>query len=428
MTTCEKFIIKSKTKQIEVQKSKGLGWEIFNSMRKYKNKIMQIQGETEEQETYGQVLKNCILLSNKLRKRGINGDDRICICSENNLFSVVPYISCLFIGAKVTYIDPKFSLDEYIYFLTTLRPKIVFVSKKCCRTFEEAIKRSKLEIEIIVFEDIRKCEFDDAKQFLKDENFEPYEVKNLKQTAVIFLSSGSTGYPKGICLNHYGLLGVAKNLSNYDVEEENDEREDLAIPCIFTLHGATSLNTLINCIKFGHKRILFENFKVADIWMYIKKYKISIFYLPPHMVYELLQTKKPQNADTSTLKILISGGATISGDKLVQLREFFPNCVVYQGYGQTELSGIVTIFDLRTKDGLEFSLKKPNSCGMAFPGNQYKVVDVNNGNLLGPNQHGELLVKSPFIMNGYFNADSSSSFDCDGFFKTGDIVYYDEDE
>ncbi|KAJ3616716.1 hypothetical protein MTP99_014111 [Tenebrio molitor] len=70
---------------------------------------------------------------------------------------------------------------------------------------------------------------------------------------------------------------------------------------------------------------------------------------------------------------------------------------------------------------------KPSSCGRPINGIWYKIVDPETEEILGPNQQGELRVKTRFVMNGYFNLDSSDSFDRNGWLKTGDIVYYDQD-
>lgn len=70
---------------------------------------------------------------------------------------------------------------------------------------------------------------------------------------------------------------------------------------------------------------------------------------------------------------------------------------------------------------------KPASCGRPMPGFEYKVVDVESERRLGPNIEGELRVRSKYLMNGYYNKDSSASFDEEGFLKTGDLVYYDEE-
>lgn len=74
------------------------------------------------------------------------------------------------------------------------------------------------------------------------------------------------------------------------------------------------------------------------------------------------------------------------------------------------------------------AIKTPGSCGRALPCSFYKVVDTETGCILGPNQPGELLIKSPFLMNGYYNMDNSGCFDEEGFLKTGDVVYYDENK
>lgn len=99
---------------------------------------------------------------------------------------------------------------------------------------------------------------------------------------------------------------------------------------------------------------------------------------------------------------------------------------MYQLYGITENSGSLTYFNLSNPIDIETIINKPASCGRPLPCGLYKVVDVETGRILGPNQSGELYVKSPLNMNGYLNMHTNVGFDEEGYLKTGDIVYYDE--
>lgn len=110
----------------------------------------------------------------------------------------------------------------------------------------------------------------------------------------------------------------------------------------------------------------------------------------------------------------------------IQLRNLLPKAHIIAIYGLTEI-GPVTRFNINNQRDRELSLTKNSSIGRPIRGMSYKVIDIKTGKTLGMNKLGELRVKSKSIMNGYYKRDSSFAFDTDGWLKTGDIVYFDED-
>lgn len=160
---------------------------------------------TGKSNKYGELLQHCIRTAIELSNRGIQENDIICICSPNHLKSCIPYLAALFLGAQVSALDPELSLQDMKHLLKQVPPKVIFTSEESNQTLKDAIKYLSLEsTDIVPFE---SSEFDN---FLapkpSEDNFAPKEV-NVSKTAVIFFSSGTTGLPKGICVNHYSLLG-----------------------------------------------------------------------------------------------------------------------------------------------------------------------------------------------------------------------------
>lgn len=135
----------------------------------------------------------------------------------------------------------------------------------------------------------------------------------------------------------------------------------------------------------------------------------------------------PKGVKTSFLKQYITAGEFASPSLLQCIRTHFPQAAVCQIYGLTETTGFITSFCFKDTVDRRLMEIKPASCGRPMPGFEYKVIDVESGRRLGPNVEGEMRVNSKYMMNGYHNTDSIIAFDEEGFLKTGDIVYYDED-
>lgn len=146
------------------------------------------------------------------------------------------------------------------------------------------------------------------------------------------------------------------------------------------------------------------------------------------MLLDVVDSGVPKDLDTTSLSMVLTGGSTITGQQILDVRKHFPGVTVYQALGQTEVSGLTFAHSTETEQGMKHMTEKPGSVGCLRSGMKVKIVDPETGASLGPNQTGELRVKSDFLMSGYHNMDSSDCFDENGWFKTGDLMYYDDDE
>ncbi|KAJ8982152.1 hypothetical protein NQ317_011298 [Molorchus minor] len=175
----------------------------------------------------------------------------------------------------------------------------------------------------------------------------------------------------------------------------------------------------------GVCRLLCSNFDAKEFWYLVERYKVSGVFLTPFQVTELVKCGKPEDVDTSGLVRLSTGGAALSKKYVFALQELLPETDIIPTYGQTEV-GILAAFQIHNKVHREYYKKNPETVGVPVPGVWYKVVDPDTETVLGPNEPGELRVKSKTIMNGYYKRDCSNRYDKDGWFRTGDVVKYDE--
>lgn len=169
---------------------------------------LKIDAVTGKQETYGELLNRSCKTAAAMKQRGIKERDIVMFCSYNHMDVCVPYIATFWLGAIPTAVDPSMTLDELVYLLNLVKPKMIFVVSEAVNLIESALNTIGLQPEIIVFgQTFSKC----LESGQVEENFAPYELKDSKETAVILFSSGTTGSPKGICLNHYAFLNILEN-------------------------------------------------------------------------------------------------------------------------------------------------------------------------------------------------------------------------
>ena len=148
--------------------------------------------------------------------------------------------------------------------------------------------------------------------------------------------------------------------------------------------------------------------------------QITIITLVPAIAVQLAKQPVEKKYDLSSIRVIAVGAAPIGKEIIARLAEKF-NCFVLQGYGMTESS-------MRTH-GNTLTDNRFGSIGITLPFCQTKVMDPETGRTLGPNQNGEICVRGPIVMKGYFGDEksTSSTIDADGWLHTGDIGYYDDD-
>uniref|UniRef100_A0A6P7GW65 Uncharacterized protein LOC114347502 n=1 Tax=Diabrotica virgifera virgifera TaxID=50390 RepID=A0A6P7GW65_DIAVI len=121
---------------------RGLGNYLFNRMKKHKHCIAQYIADTDEEDTYGELLLRCIRTACHLSTRNLTKDDVVVLCSYNKKESSVPFISSIFLNVPVAPMDPRLSLMESVYLLKEVKPKIIFVDHEGLKLMETSVKQA----------------------------------------------------------------------------------------------------------------------------------------------------------------------------------------------------------------------------------------------------------------------------------------------
>ncbi|CAH1123479.1 unnamed protein product [Ceutorhynchus assimilis] len=352
------------------QTYRGLGYEFFESMQQNKDKIAQYIAETGETDTYQSFLNRSIRTALHLKTRNLNKNDVVCLCSYNQKHNCIPLIACTFLGIPTASLDPSFTINDASHLIKLIKPKIFFIVPEVIDMITEAMQIAELDSEVVIYGDTEK--FTSFNDFLaehpEEDSFRPVIIDDLSETAIIFFSSGTTGLPKGICSNHRAIYHQGVIMNHLGILGN-----DAVVLLFSTLYWISALLTLTGCILKGSARLVCKEFDPIKTWYLLDKYKITYTFLAPIQAYRMLTIGRPDGIDTTSLNLVITGGAHFASEQLHKFRDLLPGTFVSQAYGCTELSGFGIAFNLtKTKDRLLLHYK-PESCGRPIPGLQYKI-------------------------------------------------------
>ncbi len=247
------------------------------------------------------------------------------------------------------------------------------------------------------------------------------EIKPKEDIAVLQYTGGTTGIPKGAILTHYNLVSNAVMCSKWLRGKEGEEIFLGALP-FFHIYGMTlSLHAPI-CIA-GLTIPIIDPGNVMDSLNTIQKYKVTVLCGVPTMYLMLINHPDIDKYDLSSIRWCISGASPLPPTVQKKFMELSGG-VLIEGYGLTEASPVTHA------NPLDKTMKtvKIGSIGIAWPDTEAKVVDLNTGKELNIGEIGELVVKGPQVMKGYWKMPEETANTLkNGWLYTGDIAREDED-
>ena len=321
-------------------------------------------------------------------------------------------------GAAMVSVNWRLAGPEVLHIVNDARAEILFVGEEFFPVVEKVRDEMKTVRRIVAL-GARHPAWESFEAWRdRHPDVDPGLPASLDDTAVQFYTSGTTGLPKGAELTNRNFAWMMPRWTRTWLLAPGVP--NLVCLPMFHIGGA---GWGIAGLFAGATNHVMREFVPAEILESIQRDRIEVMLLVPAMILFLVQAPQIRETDLSSMKLIVYGAAPIPSDLLRQAMAIFP-CGFQQVYGLTETTGAITL--LPPEDHDPNDARKLLSCGFAQDGVDLRIVG-DDGKDLPPGQVGEIAVRSPQVMAGYWNLPDATRRAIQGdWFFTGDAGYLDD--
>ncbi len=361
---------------------------------------------------------------------GVQRGDRVAISMRNFPEWVLAFTATTSIGAVAVAMNSLWQPDELAYGLADSGAKVLFADQERLDRLERCSPRPQVRV-IAVRRSRPNDHAIDLQALLAAVADVPMPAAEIdpEDAATIFYTSGSTGHPKGVVSSHRSILtalfsweldGRAGALAagTEIVPPAEQPATLLAVPLF---HATGSHAVYLQSYRAQRRLVCMYKWDPAQAAELIERERITSFTAPAAMTGDLVREAKRTARDLSSLVAVGGGGAPRAPEQVRQIEQSFTKALPGTGWGMTETNAIGTGIG-----GLDY-LARPASSGRCAAVLELKVID-DAGSTLPAGERGELLVRGTSLFKGYWNREelNRTLFE-DGWFRTGDVAYLDDD-
>src|SRR4051812_766042 len=342
-----------------------------------------------------------------LREKGLQPGDRVGVMLPNVPHFPIVYYGVMRAGGVVVPMNVLLKGREVEFYLSDPGAQHLFAWHDFAEPAREGAEAAGAEAVVV--------EPGEFEALLGGAPSAPEDVpREGSDTAVILYTSGTTGTPKGAELTHDNLRTNALTTARTLVEGTEHDVILGALP-LFHAFGQTCA---MNCaVAVGACLTLIPRFDAGKALEMVERDGVTIFEGVPTMYHGMLNAGV--EADISSLRLCISGGAAMPVEVMRQFEEQF-GCIILEGYGLSETSPVASF-------NHPHRVRKPGTIGTPIEGVEMRAVD-DDGNAVGRGEVGEIAIRGENVMKGYWNrADATADVMKGGWFHTGDMATVDED-
>jgi long-chain acyl-CoA synthetase len=379
--------------------------------------VLTYQGRTI---TFAELDQRSNRVANALSGAGVGAQERLAFLDRNT----PEFFEALFGGAKINAVSVavnwRLAAPEILYTLNDAKARVLIVGEEFLPQLEEIEDRLQSVEKIVVLGSHPKHESYEEWVGAADAS-DPGIASAPDDVAFQLYTSGTTGLPKGAMLSNANFEATLNGLSD-ELGFRRDAVNMVVMPLFHIAGGGWALAGMV----VGAHSIMHRDVDPGLILEDIPKYGVTLTLFVPAVIQFLLMHPACATTDFSTLETIVYGASPISAEVLQNAIETF-QCKFVQAYGLTETSGGIVM--LRPED---HDLSRPHllrSCGKPYDWVELRIVDAETGGDAAPGRVGEIWTRSAHNMKGYWGMPEATAdtITSDGWLKTGDAGYMDED-
>ena len=379
----------------------------LESCSKYPDKNLLIFNDSNF--SYSDALIKASRVAYHLQENGIRKGDRVCIFLENQpecVFSILATILC---GACFSVVDHNLKNEKINFILKNSEAKLIITDSRK----NKIDAKFQTENNITVLDNVTEL-VESPTERVQQPVIIPTDL------ASIIYTSGSTGQPKGVIHTHLSMSFAAQSISSY-LSNRSDDTIISALPLSFDY----GLYQLIMCFFFGGTLVLERNFVFpSKLFEKIERYRCTGLPIVPSLCSSINKADSTK-FDLSSIRYITNTAAHLDEKNILEVQQKFSSASIYSMYGLTECKRVSFLPP-------DLIHRKPNSVGIPIPDTEVKILRE-DGNLYD-NGTGELVVRGPHIMSGYWKNEIETRkkifvdrLTNEKFLKTGDIFRVDDD-
>lgn len=373
--------------------------------------------------TFAQTLNRVARFAAALRGLGVAPGDRVGILSANSDRYIEAHMAVPWAGAAVNPVNTRWSAAEIAYSLDDCDTRVLLVDDTYLPLLPALRERSRsLRTVIHAGDAATPLELLSYEALLEGAEAMPDAGRGGRDLAGIFYTGGTTGFPKGVMLSHDALVFNALVLVAEGVARAGDV--GLHVAPLFHIADVC----LLNCLwATGATHVTQPSFQPLAMLEALERERITTTVLVPTMLQALVDHPEARSFDLSALRRLAYGGSPISEAVLDRAQALLPHAEFSQVYGMTELGPTATCLGAAMHRPEARARGKLRSGGQAATGVLVRVADA-QGRDLADGEVGEILVRSPGVMLGYWGKPEETEAALrDGWMATGDAGRMDQD-
>jgi long-chain acyl-CoA synthetase len=360
-------------------------------------------------------------LANGLRELGLVKGDRVALFMTNRPEYVISFQAASKAGGVVTPINPAYHEQEVEYQLNDSEAKLLIVHEDRYPLVEAVRSRLTSVRHILVIGDGRPPQtesWDDVAAGHPARRPPAVDINPERDLVALPYSSGTTGLPKGVMLTHRNL--VCNNIQCMSAARITDRDVLLLFLPFYHIYGTMLMGA---AVASGATVCIMERFDALTSLSITERYGVTLFYAVPPVLLGLTQLPDLKKYDLSSVRYIMSGAAPLPPEIARRMQEL-TGLVVLQGYGLTEAAPLTHLNPVDNPERVRL-----DSVGWHISDEDEKIVDIEDATReCAAGEVGELLVRGPHIMQGYWKAPEETARALrDGWLHTGDIAHKDAD-